>query len=98
PALYTLSLHDALPIFRETLAEVDAVGAQIAAEERAIALQKEELVANEELLRQNYVQKTRVLTLQRAVAEYEAKHGEHRAELSREDRKSTRLNSSHRTI
>ena len=76
---------------RETVAEVEAVGAQIAAEERAIALQKEELVANEELLRQNYVQKTRVLTLQRAVAEYEARHGEHRAELSRTRQKASEL-------
>jgi HlyD family type I secretion membrane fusion protein len=76
---------------RETLAEVDAVGAQIAAEERAIALQKEELKANEDLLKQNYVQKTRVLTLQRAVAEYEARHGEHRAELSRVRQKASEL-------
>jgi HlyD family type I secretion membrane fusion protein len=29
------------------------------------------------------VQKTRILTLQRAVAEYEARHGEHRAELAK---------------
>ncbi len=76
---------------RETAAEVEAVGAQIDAEERAIALQKEELKANEDLLKQNYVQKTRVLTLQRAVAEYEAKHGEHRAELSRARQKASEL-------
>jgi len=68
---------------REIAAEAAALTDQIAAEERAIALQKEELRANEELLRQNYVQKTRVLTLQRAVAEYEAKHSDHRAELAR---------------
>jgi len=54
---------------REIAAEAAALTDQIAAEERAIALQKEELRANEELLRQNYVQTTRVLTLQRAVAE-----------------------------
>lgn len=72
-------------------AEVEAVGAQIAAEERAIALQKEELQANEDLLKQNYVQKIRVLTLQRAVAEYEARHGEHRAELSRSRQKASEL-------
>ena len=76
---------------RETVAEVEAVGAQIAAEERAIDLQKEELKANEDLLKQNYVQKTRVLTLQRAVAEYEARHGEHRAELSRARQKASEL-------
>ncbi|MFN2645535.1 MAG: HlyD family type I secretion periplasmic adaptor subunit, partial [Burkholderiales bacterium] len=64
---------------------------QIAAEDRALGLQKEELQANEELLRQNYVQKTRVLTLQRAVAEYEARHSEHRAELSRTRQKAGEL-------
>src|SRR3954471_8916428 len=54
---------------RETQAEAAALGEQVAAEERAIHLQKDELKANEQLLSQGYVQKTRVLTLQRAVAE-----------------------------
>src|SRR5205085_4459402 len=67
---------------RETQTETTALLEQIAAEDRAISLQKEELKANEELLKQNFVQKTRVLTLQRAVAEYEVKHGEHRADLA----------------
>jgi HlyD family type I secretion membrane fusion protein len=76
---------------KETQAEAAALTEQIAAEERAIQLQKEELKANEELLRQNYVQKTRVLTLQRAVAEYEVKHGEDRANLSRARQKASEL-------
>jgi HlyD family type I secretion membrane fusion protein len=76
---------------RETQAEAAALGEQLQAEERAVALQKEELKANEELLRQNYVQKTRVLTLQRAVAEYEVKHGEHRADLARSRQKAGEL-------
>jgi HlyD family type I secretion membrane fusion protein len=68
---------------REIGDEAVALNDQISAEQRAIELQREELRANEDLLRQNYVQKTRVLTLQRAVAEYEARHGEHRAELAK---------------
>ena len=68
---------------RESTTEADALRSQIEAEERALELQKEELEANENLLRRNYVQKTRVLTLRRAVAEYQARHGEHRAELAR---------------
>jgi HlyD family type I secretion membrane fusion protein len=68
---------------REIGDEAVALNDQIAAEDRAIQLQREELKANEDLLKQNYVQKTRVLTLQRAVAEYEARHGEHRAELAK---------------
>ncbi|HET7672096.1 MAG TPA: HlyD family type I secretion periplasmic adaptor subunit, partial [Burkholderiales bacterium] len=76
---------------REAQAEASALSEQLAAEERALALQKEELKANEELLRQGYVQKTRVLTLQRAVAEYEARFGEHRAELSRARQRAAEL-------
>jgi epimerase transport system membrane fusion protein len=68
---------------KELQLEVVAVKDQIAAEERSIKWQKEELEANRDLLRQNYVQKTRVLTLERAVAEYESRLGEHRAEAAK---------------
>lgn len=68
---------------RETVDEIAALASQLDAEERALKLQKEELAANQRLLDTGYVQKTRVLTLQRAVAEYEAKHSEHRAELAK---------------
>jgi HlyD family type I secretion membrane fusion protein len=67
----------------ETAAETAALTEQLDAETRALKLQREELVSNERLLEQGYVQKTRIMTLQRAVAEYEARHGEHRAELSK---------------
>ncbi len=76
---------------RETAKEAEALAAQIAAEERALELQKEELAANERLLSQGYVQKTRLLTLQRAVAEYEARHGERRAELSKARQRASEL-------
>jgi HlyD family type I secretion membrane fusion protein len=76
---------------RESSDEAAALNDQIAAEARAIALQREELKANEDLLKQNYVQKTRVITLQRAVAEYEARHGEHRAELAKARQRSSEL-------
>jgi HlyD family type I secretion membrane fusion protein len=68
---------------KETGTEIGALTEQIDAEGRALTLQKDELQANERLLEQGYIQKTRILTLQRAVAEYEARHGEHRAELSK---------------
>ncbi len=76
---------------RETGDEIAAVSAQLDAEERALKLQKEELVANQRLLDQGYVQKTRVLTLNRAVAEYEARYGEHRAELSKARQRTSEL-------
>jgi epimerase transport system membrane fusion protein len=76
---------------REVDDEAVALNEELAAEARAIELQKEELKANEELLRQNYIQKTRVLTLQRAVAEYEARYGEHRAELAKARQRASEL-------
>ncbi|HZN86029.1 MAG TPA: biotin/lipoyl-binding protein, partial [Burkholderiales bacterium] len=76
---------------RETVEEAGALAGQIAAEERALKLQKEELSANERLLAQGYVQKTRLLTLQRGVAEYEARHGERRAELSKSRQRASEL-------
>jgi epimerase transport system membrane fusion protein len=76
---------------RETTAEAEALSAQLAAEERALRLQKEELAANQRLLEQGYVQKTRILTLERAVAEYEASYGQHRAEASQARQRATEL-------
>jgi HlyD family type I secretion membrane fusion protein len=82
-------------VLRRQIAEISeearALSQQIAAEERALKLQKEELAANERLLQQGYVQKTRLLTLQRAVAEYEARHGERRAELSKSQQRASEL-------
>ena len=71
--------------------EAKALTEQIDAEKRAIDLQKEELRVNEELLKQNFIQKTRVLTLQRAVAEYEARYGEHKAELAKARQRASEL-------
>ena len=76
---------------RETVEEANALAEQIGAEERALKLQKDELAANERLLEQGYVQKTRLLTLQRAVAEYEARHSERRAELSKSRQRASEL-------
>ena len=76
---------------RETVEEAEALAQQIAAEDRALKLQKEELAVNERLLEQGYVQKTRLLTLQRAVAEYEARHSERRAELSKSRQRASEL-------
>ena len=76
---------------REIGDEVHALDAQIDAEGRGLGLQREELKANEDLLKQKYVQKTRVLALQRAVADYEARYGEHRAELAKARQRASEL-------
>ncbi len=58
-----------------------------------IALQhmQEEVAVNESLLKDNFVNKTRVLALQRAVAEYQMKQGENAAELARARRSAAEL-------
>jgi epimerase transport system membrane fusion protein len=76
---------------KEAEGEALALREQIAAEDRAIKLQRDELGANQDLLKQGYVQKTRVMGLERAVAEYEAKASEHRAELAKTQQRTTEL-------
>lgn len=76
---------------RQANEEADALSQQIAAEERALALQQDELQANRELLRNNFVQKTRVLGLERAAADYEVRLGEHKAELAKTRQRATEL-------
>jgi HlyD family type I secretion membrane fusion protein len=76
---------------KESAQEAAALNEQITAEEKALQLQKAELEANERLLAQGYVQKTRILTLQRAVAEYEARFGEHKAEQSKARQRTSEL-------
>ncbi|HEX7220632.1 MAG TPA: HlyD family type I secretion periplasmic adaptor subunit [Burkholderiales bacterium] len=76
---------------RQSEVEAKALADQIAAEERALRLQKDELAANEALVKQGYVQKTRILALERAVAEYEARWGEHRAELAKTQQRGSEL-------
>ena len=75
----------------QTLEEARALEDQIAAEARAIKLQKDELAVNEKLLKENFVQRTRLMALERAVAEYEARWGEHRAELAKTRQRTSEL-------
>jgi HlyD family type I secretion membrane fusion protein len=76
---------------RESAVEAGALTEQIAAEARGLKLQNEELAVNQELLKQNYVANVRILALQRAVADYEARYGEHRAELSKTQQRGSEL-------
>lgn len=70
--------------------QAEEAAREIAARQResesvAIALQhmQEEIAVNEALLKDNFVNKTHVLALKRAAAEYQIKEGENAAELSR---------------
>ncbi|MFO1302138.1 MAG: HlyD family type I secretion periplasmic adaptor subunit [Burkholderiales bacterium] len=63
-------------------AQVTALLAQIEATETSARLSAEELEINEKLVRQGFVQRTRILALQRTEADYRAKVGEYRSELA----------------
>jgi len=76
---------------RQTEDEAKALAGQIAAEERALASQKEELALNQQLAKQGFVQKTRLMGLERAVSEYEARLEEHRAELAKTRQRASEL-------
>jgi HlyD family type I secretion membrane fusion protein len=76
---------------KQVAEEVAALDQQIAAEQRALRLQREELAANEALVEKRYVPKTRILLLQRAVAEYESRYSEHRSEQAKSRQKITDL-------
>lgn len=72
---------------RETQEEIKARTGQINADEKALQLQREELSQNQALANQGFVSKTRLLTLQRTIAEYESRRGENEAELARAHQK-----------
>jgi len=76
---------------RQTEDEAKALDGQIAAEARALKSQKEELAMNEQLFKQNFVQKTRLMALERAAADYEARWEEHRAELAKTRQRGSEL-------
>jgi len=76
---------------RYMVEEANALAGQIKAEERALKSQKEELAVNQRLFMQNFVQKTRLMGLERAVANYEARWEEHRAELAKAHQRASEL-------
>jgi HlyD family type I secretion membrane fusion protein len=76
---------------RQTEDEAQALAGQIAAEARALKSQKEEVALNEKLYKQNFVQKTRLMALERAAADYEARWEEHRAELAKTRQRGSEL-------
>jgi HlyD family type I secretion membrane fusion protein len=76
---------------KQAAEEIAALDRQIEAEERALRLQREELAANEALVERGYVTKSRILVLQRAVAEYESRQSERRSEQAKSRQKMTDL-------
>jgi epimerase transport system membrane fusion protein len=72
---------------REARDEIKARSRQLKADDEAINLQREELAANSSLADKGFVSKTRLLTLQREVAQYQSRRAEGAAELARAQQK-----------
>lgn len=71
--------------------EAVALRRQIAAESRALGLQREELDANRRLMAQGFVGAMRVKTVDRAAADYEARISERQAELAKARQRGSEL-------
>jgi HlyD family type I secretion membrane fusion protein len=63
-------------------AQVQALGSQVAATEASGKLATDELEINEKLVAQGFIQRTRLLALQRDASDYRSKIGEHRSDLA----------------
>lgn len=83
---------------RQAEEEASALGRQIAAESRALSLQRDELVANRQLQSRGFVGEMRVKAVDRAAADYEARVGEHQAELARARQKAAELSLRMKTL
>lgn len=64
-------------------AEIKARDNQLVADQKAVDLQRQELAVNEKLLKDGFVNPTRLMTLQRNVAEIEGRVGDSQAERAR---------------
>lgn len=71
--------------------QIVALNQQITAEENAAAYLQEELTANEQMEKKQYVQKVHVLSLKRGIEEYQARRGEHLADIAEARQKITDL-------
>jgi HlyD family type I secretion membrane fusion protein len=67
---------------REAHAQIAALDSQIEATDTSAGLSAEELEINHKLAEQGFVQRTRLLALERTVADYHARLGEYRSDLA----------------
>ena len=89
------ALDSQIAVLRQQIAEAGieakALADQVAAEAKAIELAREELAVNEKLVRENFIQRTRIIQLERNLTDYESRWGEHRAELSKTKQRASEL-------
>jgi HlyD family type I secretion membrane fusion protein len=67
---------------RDIQVEIRARGDQIKADRAAVKFTREELESNQGLLKDGFISKVRILTLERSLADVEARLGEHEADLA----------------
>ena len=77
---------------RDARAQSQALQSQIEATETSVELSQEELQLNEKLVRDGFVQRTRVLALQRETSDYRSRLGESRSELALARQRAGELN------
>jgi HlyD family type I secretion membrane fusion protein len=67
---------------RDAQAQIAALESQLEATDTSARLAAEELEINDKLARQGFVQRTRLLALERTAADYRARQGEYRSDLA----------------
>jgi len=67
---------------RDTEHEITARQAQIKADRAAVKFSRDELESNRKLQKEGFISQTRILALERATADVEARLGEHQADLA----------------
>ena len=89
------TLHEQTRLIEQQAQQADeetvALKRQIAAESRALGLQRDELDANRRLMAQGFVGAMRVKTVDRAAADYEARISERQAELAKARQRGSEL-------
>ncbi len=89
------TLHEQTRLIEQQARQADdeavALKRQIAAESRALGLQRDELDANRRLMAQGFVGAMRVKTVDRAAADYEARISERQAELAKARQRASEL-------
>jgi HlyD family type I secretion membrane fusion protein len=67
---------------REAQSQAEALGTQVSATEQAAKLAADELELNERLIKDGFIQRARLIQLQRAEADYRSRLGENRGDLA----------------
>jgi HlyD family type I secretion membrane fusion protein len=81
------SLESQIALLRTQIAHTEdersALLEQIKADENAVRLQREELAVNQALVEQKFIQRTRIIMLERALSDYESRLNENRSVLAK---------------